>query len=138
MLPRPGRTAGRRGRQSDPGRVRRERRLAPRADHRRFDWRKSTTRRFESWSSRKRREGYDLLGKANSYLESHELTAELERRMGSPAEIILEEATRWDARILAMGAFGHGRISQLFGSRGGHRILSVDRVALLCGPQVAA
>lgn len=84
-------------------------------------------------------EGYDLLGKANSYLESHELTAELERRMGSPAEIILEEATRWDARILAMGAFGHGRISQLFGRAATHRILeSVDRVALLCGPQVAA
>ena len=84
-------------------------------------------------------EGYDLLSKANSYLESHDVTAELERRDGAPAEIILDEAERWDARILAMGAFGHGRISQLFGRAATHRILeSLDRLALLCGPQAAA
>lgn len=84
-------------------------------------------------------EGYELLAKARAYLESHERAAELERRDGHPAEILLEEAARWDAHILAMGAFGHGRISQLFGRAATHRILeSVDRLALLCGPQVAA
>jgi len=84
-------------------------------------------------------DGYDLLAKANSYLDSHDLTAELERRGGSPAEIILDEAEKWDANILAMGAFGHGRISQLFGRAATHQILeSLDRLALLCGPQVAA
>lgn len=84
-------------------------------------------------------EGYDLLSKARGYVETHERMAELERRDGAPAAIILEEAERWDARILAMGAFGHGRISQLFGRAATHRILeSVDRLVLLCGPQTAA
>lgn len=84
-------------------------------------------------------EGYDLLDKANSYLEAHDLRAELERKTGSAAEAILEDAVRWEAHILAMGAFGHGKISQLFGRAATHRILEgLDRLALLCGPQVAA
>jgi nucleotide-binding universal stress UspA family protein len=78
--------------------------------------------------------GDRIIEEAGAYLEAHEISAALHRREGDAAEVILEEANGWGASLIAMGAFGHGRLRQLLGAAATHSILrGLDRVALLCG-----
>lgn len=81
--------------------------------------------------------GAAILEGAAEYLSNHEMSLDLSARSGdSVAEILQQEAKEFEADILAMGAFGHGRIAEFFGSGETHSILgAVPCTVLICGPE---
>lgn len=75
-----------------------------------------------------------LLDQAESYLDAHQVEADLVSRAGNVAEEILREMSDWGADLLAMGAFTPARRRESFGAAATLEILSqLPRVALLCG-----
>lgn len=76
-----------------------------------------------------------ILLEAEAYLDAHRAHARMLRREGDPAERILEEMRAGDYDLLAMGAFGQGRLRELLGATVTRDILRrVDRSVLVTGP----
>ncbi|MBI4869952.1 MAG: universal stress protein [Candidatus Riflebacteria bacterium] len=55
----------------------------------------------------------ELLDEVHDFLEPYELQTTTERMTGPPAESIVAAAKRYDADVLAMGAYGHSRLHEL-------------------------
>ncbi|MBI4867016.1 MAG: universal stress protein [Candidatus Wallbacteria bacterium] len=57
--------------------------------------------------------GRELFEEVQSFLEPYKLKFEIERVGGAPGEAIVEAARKYDADVLAMGAYGHSRLREL-------------------------
>lgn len=72
---------------------------------------------------------------AETFLEDHEVSAEVVHRPGPAPRAILDELDHHRSSVLVMGAFGHGRVSALLGGAATHTVLShLENVAVVYGP----